>query len=395
MSHSLAPVNTSPADLDAGAVHLLNLVRSSGALTRAQMNEQTGWARMTVTGRLDQLLVGGLLVADDPAPSGRGRPVTRFRLAGHTAALVVADVGALGARLARCDLAGRVERTADRSCLIGDGPDVVLPIVRAAMDELVADLEDRPVWGVGISLPGPVEFDTGRVVSPPIMTGWDGVVVRDLIADWFGTPVLVDNDVNAMAVGEQALSYSAASDLFVVKVGTGIGSGIISNGHVLRGVSGAAGDIGHTWADAEGIRSDSPECRCGKRGCVEAYCGGWAMARDASREHGRDLDVDDVVALLHANDPVTIRLVRDAGRILGASVATAVSLLNPAAVVLGGQVAAEAGEHLLAGLRERIYARSLPLATRNLPIEVSTLWPDAGVQGLARGVADLVFSPSA
>ncbi len=322
-------------------------------------------------------------------------PVTRFRLAAARAALIVADVGALGARLARCDLLGRVEQTADRDCLIGDGPDAVLPLIRGAMDELAADLGDRPVWGVGMSLPGPVEFETGRVVSPPIMTGWDGVVVRDLVTDWFDTPVLVDNDVNAMAVGEQALSYPDASDLFVVKVGTGIGSGIISNGHVLRGVSGAAGDIGHTWADAEGIRADSPQCRCGKRSCVEAYCGGWAIARDASREHGRDLDVDDVVSLLHGNDPVTVRLVRDAGRILGASVATAVSLLNPAAVVLGGQVAAEAGEHLLAGLRERIYARSLPLATRNLPIEVSSLWPDAGVQGLARGVADLVFSPNA
>ena len=194
-------------------------------------------------------------------------PVTRFRLAAARAALIVADVGALGARLARCDLLGRVEQTADRACLIGDGPDAVLPLIRGAMDELAADLGDRPVWGVGMSLPGPVEFETGRVVSPPIMTGWDGVVVRDLVTDWFDTPVLVDNDVNAMAVGEQALSYPDASDLFVVKVGTGNWSGIISNGHVLRGVSGAAGDIGHTWADAEGIRPDSPQCRW-KRSCV-------------------------------------------------------------------------------------------------------------------------------
>jgi predicted NBD/HSP70 family sugar kinase len=105
------------------------------------------------------------------------------------------------------------------------------------------------------------------------------------------------------------------------------------------------------------------------------------------------VSVDDVVELLRASDSTTIRLVRDAGRVLGGSVATAVSLLNPAAVVLGGQVAAAAGEHLLAGVRERIYARSLPLATRDLPIRLSTLWPDAGVHGLARGVADMVLAP--
>ena len=394
MSIPLAPA-ASPSGLDGGALHLLDLVRRHGALTRAQMNEQTGWARMTVTGRLDQLLASGMLVPDDPEPIGRGRPVTRFRIAAERAALIVADVGALGARLTRCDLVGTVEDTRDRECSIGNGPDVVLPLVREAMEELAADLGDRPVWGVGISLPGPVEFRTGRVVNPPIMTGWDGVNVRELVEEWFGTPVLVDNDVNAMAVGERALSYPHATDLFVLKVGTGIGAGIISDGHVLRGVAGAAGDIGHTWADAAGIRTDVPECRCGKRGCVEAYCGGWAIARDAGLELGRDLDVDDVVALLGASDPVTVRLVRDAGRILGASVATAVSLLNPSAVVLGGQVAAAAREHLSSGLRERIYARSLPLAIRDLTIDVSTVWPDAGVQGLARGVADLVFAPGA
>jgi predicted NBD/HSP70 family sugar kinase len=382
-----------PAGLDEGAVQLLTLVRRYGALTRAQMNELTGWARMTVTGRLEQLLSTGLLMSDEPTPGARGRPATRFRLASRRAALLVADVGASGARVARCDLDGSVEQSVDRRLEIAAGPDVVLPILRSAFADLAADLGVRPVWGVGLSLPGPVEFETGRVVNPPIMTGWDGVPVRDLVAAWFDSPALVDNDVNAMAVGEQTTSYPQTPDLFVVKLGTGVGGGIITGGHVLRGTAGAAGDIGHTWADADELRSDTPECRCGKRSCLEAYVGGWAIARDASRELGRQVSVDDVVELLRASDSTTIRLVRDAGRVLGGSVATAVSLLNPAAVVLGGQVAAAAGEHLLAGVRERIYARSLPLATRDLPIRLSTLWPDAGVHGLARGVADMVLAP--
>jgi predicted NBD/HSP70 family sugar kinase len=224
------------------------------------------------------------------------------------------------------------------------------------------------------------------------MTGWDGIPVREIVASWFGAAVLIDNDVNAMAVGEQSVSFPGVSDVLVLKIGTGVGAGIISGGRVLRGASGAAGDIGHTWADASGIRTDRPECRCGKRGCVEAYAGGWALARDLSRESGRAVDVDGVVDLLHAGDTTAVRLARDGGRILGASLATAVSLLNPAVVVLGGQIAAAADEHLLAGLRERIYSRALPLATRDLPIVISGLWPDGGIRGLTSMIAEFVLS---
>lgn len=385
----------SPADLDAGSAQLLALIRTHGLLTRGQMNALTGWARMTVTSRLEQLLATGLLDAEERAAGARGRPASRYRIAPQRAALLVADVGALGMRLARCNLGSVIEASQERPCVISDGPDAVLAEVRKGLDELAEGLGSRPVWGVGVSLPGPVEFSAGRVVSPPIMTGWHGVPVRDLVTEWFDSAVLVDNDVNAMAVGELTASYPNATDLLVVKVGTGVGAGIISDGRVLRGAAGAAGDLGHTWADPTGIRSDVPECRCGKRGCVEAYVGGWAIARDLSREHGTERTVSGVVDLLRAGDSAAIRLTRDAGRILGASLATAVSLLNPSAVVLGGQIAAVAGEHLLAGLRERIYARALPLATRDLPIQVSTLWPNAGVHGLASGIADVVLGTAA
>lgn len=381
-----------PRDLDAGAAALLALVRRRGPLTRAQMTAETGWARVTVTTRLEQLLSVGFLIGDQSVNGARGRPATRYRIDPTRAALLVADIGALGMRLARVDLDGGVEATIDRRIEIGEGPDRVLEVARACLGSLAISARERPVWGVAMSLPGPVEFDTGRVVSPPIMTGWDGFPVRDTVTGWFNCPVLVDNDVNAMAVGEQSATSPAASDLLVVKVGTGVGSGIISGGRVLRGVSGAAGDIGHTWADTGPLHGDPPECRCGKHGCVEAYVGGWAIARDLGAELGRPVDVDTVVDLLDAGEQITVRLVREAGRILGASLATAVSLLNPMAVVLGGQVAAAAGEHLLSGLRERIYARSLPLATRGLDIRTSTLGRDAGVHGLAKDITDVVLA---
>jgi predicted NBD/HSP70 family sugar kinase len=381
----------SPADLDAGATSLLALIRRHGPLTRTHMNELTGWARVTVTSRLEQLLDGDFVVVDGVVAGARGRPAARYRIDATRAIVLVADIGASGMKLARVDLDGEIEETADRRVEIGEGPDRVLGIARSAFIELVDGARGRPIWGVGMSLPGPVEFGAGVVVKPPIMTGWEGIPVRDIVSSWFDAPVHVDNDVNAMAVGEQSANLRGASDLLVVKVGTGVGCGIIADGHVLRGASGAAGDIGHTWADTGGIRRDPPECRCGKRGCVEAYAGGWALARNLSTEFRRAITVDAVVELLRTGDSTAVRLARDGGRVLGASLATAVSLLNPSAVVLGGQVAAAAGEHLLAGLRERVYARSLPLATRNLPIQLSSLWPDAGIRGLATGVADMIL----
>jgi predicted NBD/HSP70 family sugar kinase len=381
----------SSASLDAGSAALLGLLRRDGPLTRAEMTAATGWARVTVTSRLERLLDSGLLVADEPVNGQRGRPAVRYRLNAARAVLLVADIGASGMRLARVDLDGRVEATEAVRAEIGDGPDDVLKKAREALVSLAGASGDRPVWGLAVSLPGPVDFAAGRVVTPPIMIGWDGVPVRDILKGWFRCPVLVENDANAMALGEQA-SRPATSDLLAVKVGTGLGCGIISGGRVMRGDAGAAGDIGHTWADVGQSASEPPDCRCGKRGCVEAYVGGWAIARDVSATLGRDVDVDGVVELLRAGDATTVRLVRDAGRVLGASLATAVSLLNPSTVVLSGQVAVAAGDHLLAGLRERIYTRALPLATRHLDISISTLWPDSGIHGLARGIADVVLT---
>lgn len=377
---------------DRGSLELLNLLRRSGPLTRAEMLDTTGWARVTVTSRIEHLVEVGIVVSDGAAAGARGRPAARYRIDAARAVHLVADVGAQGMRLARVDLDGRVEEAQSLAFDVASGPELVLREIRRGWDVLLRDAGARPVWGVAVSLPGPVDFTEGRVVSPPIMTGWDGFPVRSAVGGWFDCPVLVENDVNAMVVGELAKGYPDTSDLLVVKVGTGVGCGIISGGRVVRGAAGAAGDIGHTWAEDHRAQEAPPECRCGKRGCLEARVGGWALARDIGDALGRTVSVEEVRQLLQAGDPTAVRLTRDAGELLGASLATVISLLNPSAVVLSGQIAVAAGDHLLAGVRQRVYARTLPLATRDLSISVSRLWPDSGVHGLARGIGDLVFS---
>jgi predicted NBD/HSP70 family sugar kinase len=377
--------------LDHGTADLLGLFRSTGSLTRAEVSERTGWARMTINGRLDRLVDAGLLEDDQPAVAGRGRPAARFRFSPEAGHLLVADIGASGMRVALCNLSGAVRARVDVAIDIADGPDSVLAEVQHRFDGLLAAAgQETATWGVGVSLPGPVEFATGTVIEPPIMAGWNGTRIPERLARFAGT-VFVENDVNAMALGEQRGCFPTVADVLFLKVGTGIGSGIISNGAIVRGAQGAAGDIGHLWADVEVPSGRRLRCKCGKEGCVEAYASGWAIVRDLAAAGQPVTTVDQVMERVVFGDPLATGLVRDAGRVIGSALANAVSLLNPSVVVVGGQLAA-ADEHLLSGIRERVYARSLPLATRDLQITRSRLDGDAGVTGLAYGVADAVLS---
>jgi predicted NBD/HSP70 family sugar kinase len=376
-----------------GLGHILALFRSRGPLTRSEVMGSTGLARSTVNQRLDTLLAAGLLVPAGESASTGGRRPGRFAFNAQAGITLVVDIGASGLRTAVCDLAGSV--LADRAARIrvASGPLKVLDLVderfQALLREVGRDRED--VKGVAISVPGPVQYATGRVVSPPIMTGWDGFDIPGYFRERYGVTVLVDNDVNAMAVGEQRVCYPDVDHLAFLKVGTGVGCGIIAGGQVLRGAQGAAGDIGHTRVTVTDV-AEEPICICGNTGCVEAYAGGWAFIRDL-RAAGRAVDdVDGVVALIRAGDPAAARLARRAGRILGEAVADSVSVLNPAVVVIGGQLA-HAEEQLLAGVREVVYQRCLPLATRSLQLVRTQLDLRAGVFGLALLLTDAILAP--
>ncbi|MFI6601440.1 ROK family protein [Nonomuraea sp. NPDC050536] len=158
-----------------------------------------------------------------------------------------------------------------------------------------------------------------------------------------------------------------------------------------RGADGAAGDVGHTQVTVEDV-SEAPACRCGNSGCVEAYAGGWALVRDL-REAGRDVaTVNDAVRLIRGGDLVAVRLARRAARILGGAIADTVNLFNPRVIAIGGQLA-HTDEQLFAGIREIVYRRSLPLATRNLQIARSDLDPHAGILGLAQLLVDGIYTP--
>jgi predicted NBD/HSP70 family sugar kinase len=275
---------------------------------------------------------------------------------------------------------------------IADGPEHVLGEVHDRFEELLRKAERRAseVRGIGVGVPGPVDFPAGRPVNPPIMPGWDGFSIPDWFASRYAAPVLVDNDVNIMALGEHWSHWREVDHLLYVKVGTGIGSGIVSERRIHRGADGAAGDIGHVRV------SDHAEamCRCGNLGCLEAVAGGRALALRLTAAGIEAEGSREVVELVRAGRPEAILMVREAGRVLGDVLAGCVNFFNPGAIVVGGDIA-EAQDHLLAGVREVVFQRSLPLATRDLTIANSRLGDRAGVIGAAIMVIDHVLAPDA
>jgi predicted NBD/HSP70 family sugar kinase len=373
---------------------LFQLVRAGEADSRADLARTTGLARSTVSQRVDALLGLGLLVEQGGGTSTGGRPPTRLAFDTASGVVLCADLGATHCRLAVSDLDCTllVERPADMD--IAQGPDLVLAWVQEQFAELLAEVGRTPadVRGVGIGVPGPVEFAAGRAVSPPIMPGWDGVSIPAAFATAFpGVPVLVDNDVNVMALGEYWTSWRhTVDDLLFVKVATGIGCGIVAGGAIHRGADGTAGDLGHVQIPDAG----DALCRCGNRGCVEAVASGGALAREL-RSIGVDAhDSRDVVALVRAGNAQALTLVRQAGRLVGEVLAGAVNFFNPSIIVIGGDLA-HAHEQFFAGVREVVYRRSTALATQHLQLARSRLDDRAGVIGCAVTVVEQILSPAA
>ena len=392
-------VSVRPENAHQGA--LLRLLRDEGPISRAELGEAVHLSRSKLAVELDRLTEIGLVEAQGLAASRGGRRSAIVGLASGLRFLAI-DIGATSVDVAVTDAQLTVLNQVAEPIDVRDGPDAVLAVVLDLVGKLRADGLAVDLHGAGVGVPGPVSFRDGVPVAPPIMPGWNQFPVRSVLSQHLGCPVLVDNDVNIMALGEMHAGLArTVDDLLFVKIGTGVGCGIVVDGQVYRGASGSAGDIGHIRVDDEG-----PVCTCGNVGCLEAHFSGAALARDATEtaRAGRSaplaerlaaagvLTAADVAAAAAAGDQVAVELVRDGGRRLGLLLAGLVSFFNPGMVVLGGEVAAGLGHPLLAELRSVVYRRSLPLATGNLPIVLSELGSQAGVVGAARMISDSVLS---
>ncbi|SEC78571.1 MULTISPECIES: ROK family protein [Streptomyces] len=380
----------------AGAGDLLELVRNGRAVTRGALQEATGLSRATVGQRLDRLFRAGWLREGAGGPVGSplgGRPSITLEFDGSHAVVLAADLDTRHARAAVLSLTGELLAEHSGTLVLEDGPEPVLAELGRWFGTLLEKAGRRAgeVCGIGLAVPGPVESETGRVVQPPMMPGWDGYDITGRLSRAFTehtgaapVPVLVDNDANLMAYGEQRAGHPGCAAFVLVKVSTGIGAGVVVDGSIYRGVDGGAGDIGHIRVGTDAL------CRCGSYGCLAAVASGGAVARRLAASGVPAASGSDVRELLAAGHPEAAALAREAGRRVGDVLATVVTLLNPGVLMIAGDLA---GTPFLTGVRELLYQRALPRSTAHLDVVTSRLGERAGLIGAGALVVEHLYAP--
>jgi glucokinase-like ROK family protein len=378
-------------ELSASEMTLLDHVFWSSSISREALASGSSFSKSRANAAVAGMLEQGVLEATGEQVATGGRRAETLRLARGLGVLLGVALGATGLEVGVLapDLALLAHHSEPAD--VRDGPAIVLSRVRSLMRELLAQCGARPrdVIGIGIGVPGPVDFGLGQLVNPPLMPEWDAYSIRDDLRSDYAAPVFVDNDVNVMALGELWRMQRGLQNFLVIKVGTGIGCGIVCHGQVYRGANGSAGDVGHICVDPLG-----PRCHCGNLGCVETMAAGPAIARAATdaaqtgqsallaqmlAERGA-LKLQDVAQASRAGDVAANAIVQRSGALIGQMLASVVNFYNPSHVFIGGGIQ-RIGPLFLAAVRQSVYHRSLALSTRHLEIQYTPLGERAGMIG--------------
>ncbi|WP_291428185.1 ROK family protein [Deinococcus sp.] len=391
-----------PDTLDLAAIRarhtllLLDLLWN-GDLARVDISRELGLSRSAISSIVTELISVGLVQEVGTRGSGVGRRATLLNLNTRAAALLAIDLGASHARVDVLNL--HCQSLASLSVLhdIVSGPQATYDLLSDLSAQVMqaADISADQIALVGIGVPGPVDHDTGRVVLPPNMPGWDGEDIRGALQRRLNLEVLVDNDANLGALAEARFGpHRGTQDLVYVKAATGIGAGILLGGRLHRGVRGGAGEIGHISINEQG-----PVGRSGNPGSLESYAAAQVLVTLARslRAAGSPttlptpITLDDL--LNHANtDPLARAVWEEAGHHLGVAISTTMNLFNPEAVIIGGRLA-QAGEVLLAAIRASAHARTMRINVDRTRIETGTLGAHAGVLGAGAMMLDSLFTP--
>ena len=365
---------------------IVHCFRGRSQLTRADIQELTGFSRVTVSQGIQSLLNRRIILETDGAASHGGRKASYLSLNENFGFVGIVYFSATSVTIAVANLKGEILNSQTSKISIEDGPTKILPESIAQIKEIFKSIPKVKRLGIVVGVPGPVSHTLGKVVSPPIMRGWDGINFQKEFTDALGIPTYLENDANLLAFAEHRLVYPDIENMLLVKVATGIGSGMILNGQLHRGSSGSAGDIGHMQLDAlKGL-----PCRCGHTDCVESFASGWALTEKLNVLGYKVKDTSDIADLCRKGDTKILRLVTEASSYIGHAVADAVNLLNPSKVVIVGRLV-DATDLVLATVKEVVYQRAGALATKNLEIVGSELGDDLALLGSAQLGLDRFF----
>ena len=393
-----------PVMLSTAEAEVMRALRRNGQTSRAEITHITGWSRAKTSQEVNSLVEKGYLVDAGEGISNGGRRPRLLRFNRQLGYIVGIDIGATSLEIALADINGSILRRVAEPADVRQPPEELLGRCSVLiLDMVVAQgIHPEQILGIGVGVPGPVDFTRGVLVAPPLMPDWENYSIRNFFKETFLSAfVVVDNDVNIMALGEQRSGDAANVDNFlVIKIGTGIGCGIMASRKIHRGSDGCAGDVGHICVDKQG-----PICRCGNHGCLEAMAAGPAIAekamqaaRDGKSEllrkvmesNGGVLTPENVNAACREGDEAALEIIRASGQMIGDVLAGLVNFFNPSHIFIGGGIA-NFGNHLLIAIKRAVLRQSLPLATTNLAINFSRIGSNAGVIGAITLALEYLF----
>ncbi len=372
---------------------VLRLIWKEQRVSRAQIARLAGLSRSTVSEVVAEILPLGLVQEKGEGKSSGGRRPILLEFQDEARSILGVEMGGAHVTVALTDLRGGVLTWRTRSFPVREDPRGTRDLIATLCDECLDEAggAQRPLIGMGVAVPSPVDPADPDRLSSVVMPAWAGRLGLEPLAARLGVPLLVDNDANLGALAEYWWGQGAGTDhLAYIKVATGIGSGHIIGGEIYRGATGVAGEIGHMAIDTQG-----PRCVCGLRGCLVTLAGGNALedrARALLPEYpgsllqGRDFTMRDIEDAALAGDPLALKVTSEAGRHLGTALASLLNLMNPAVVVLGGDMT-RLGDLLLDPLRDRVRKRTLINSVAAARILIS----DLGDRTIAVGAATLVL----
>jgi predicted NBD/HSP70 family sugar kinase len=369
--------------------NILEHVFWEGTPSRHTLIDQTRFSKSKLNALVSNLLAEGWLEEGETRHASSGRPASDVHLSTRFGYVIGVDLWANMVHIALSDANLRFVATTSEEVDVRSGPQTVMPIITKSIKNLLKQhkLESSQIGRVGFGVPGPVDFEGGTMVHPILMAGWEGLSFNEYFSSSLGLEVVVDNDVNVMALGElwhhrtNAATSSRFENIVVVKLSAGIGAAIIAQGNIYRGTDGAAGDIAHICVDPNGQR-----CVCGNVGCLELLAGAQAIVRAATEALNKPpqqpLTIQEVGAAALDGDNNANEIIHRAGSAIGQVLAATVNLLNPSRIFIGGEVA-QISPLLLASIRQSVYSKSLPLSTRQLRIDYTRLGERSGLYGAA------------
>jgi predicted NBD/HSP70 family sugar kinase len=383
---------------------LQSILRSKKPISKGELVRITGFSLATITEHVDTLVRSHLVNEEEMGQSTGGRRPRLLSFNSKAGYIIGIDLESTHVQVGIADLSCDIVASIDSEINVAKGPRPVLELIRDLALSLLDEykIDHCLIRGIGMGVPGPVEYSSGLPRALPIMPGWDQYPIQKFWKESFDCPCYVDNNVFTRVLAERTNEeISHIDNLIYLKIGNGIGAGIICEGKIYRGSIECAGDVGHINIGHEGL------CYCGNRGCLEALAGGRAITRRAKElaRNGKsnilskmmdingDLTLSDVNRAVRESDPHVVELIRECGFEIGNVIGGLINFFNPSLVCIGGKVS-EVGDVLLASIRQAIYQRSSPLSTRKLIIQPSLLGEKGGIVGAADLAVDKIIVDS-